>query len=62
MKCSSCNYPDTRVVRTHLNDHQGMIKRRRECLRCGVRFTTDERQRDIDPQTAKKMFEAGILR
>lgn len=46
MKCYSCNYPDTRVVYTDKHDFRDLIKRRRECLRCGARFTTHEEYRD----------------
>jgi transcriptional repressor NrdR len=41
MKCTSCKYPDTQVVETR-HDDQEMIRRRRQCMRCGVRFTTQE--------------------
>lgn len=42
MICKKCNYPNTIVVDTvHTNDD--IIKRRRECVKCGVRFNTYER-------------------
>jgi len=47
MQCTHCDYPSTSVVYTrHDDDH--IIKRRRECLRCGKRFTTQEKIRDQD--------------
>lgn len=46
MQCASCKYPDSHVVYTrHLNTDD-VIERRRECLRCGSRFTTYEKLRD----------------
>jgi transcriptional repressor NrdR len=40
MKCPHCGHPDTRVVDTR--EAAGSIRRRRECLNCGQRFTTYE--------------------
>ncbi len=41
MRCPSCQAPETRV--TDSRDTGQEIRRRRECLKCGVRFTTYER-------------------
>ena len=49
MKCQSCSYPDSHVVSSDKNEVTNLIKRRRECLRCGFRFTTEENYRDIKP-------------
>ena len=46
MQCTGCKYPDSHVVRTISNDRSNVIERRRECLRCGLRFTTYERLRE----------------
>ena len=46
MDCMHCKYPDSRVVYTKHNDFKAHIERRRECLRCGGRFTTHEKLRD----------------
>lgn len=42
MDCPFCKYPDTKVIRTTSADDGLAIKRRRECPRCGRRFTTTE--------------------
>ena len=42
MQCTGCKYPDSHVVRTSHDDARDEIVRRRECLRCGMRFTTRE--------------------
>lgn len=42
MDCVSCKYPDSKVVESRHEDGN-FIRRRRECLRCGGRFTTQER-------------------
>lgn len=41
MQCTHCKYPKTSVVETR-HERDSVIKRRRECLRCGMRFTTQE--------------------
>jgi transcriptional repressor NrdR len=53
MQCTSCKYPDSHVVYTRSDDLKKHIERRRECLRCGVRYTTHETLRDnaAGPQT-----------
>jgi transcriptional repressor NrdR len=41
MLCPYCNNSETKV--TDKRDSEGMTRRRRECLKCGERFTTYER-------------------
>jgi len=43
MKCPFCSTPDTKVIDTRLSESEGSIRRRRECEKCGKRFTTFER-------------------
>ncbi len=40
MKCPFCNYADTKVVDSRPSDEKK--RRRRECVKCGKRFTTYE--------------------
>ncbi|MBR4510007.1 MAG: transcriptional regulator NrdR [Ruminococcus sp.] len=40
MKCPYCSYPDSKVIDSRPKDEK--IKRRRECINCGARFTTFE--------------------
>ncbi len=42
MKCPHCQHNDSSVVDTN-KEAQGGIRRRRECLNCGQRFSTIER-------------------
>ena len=42
MQCKGCKYPHSEVVYTRHDDDKNIINRRRECLRCGLRFTTTE--------------------
>ena len=42
MKCPICNCPDLRVLDSRPVDDDTSIKRRRECVSCGRRFTTYE--------------------
>lgn len=46
MQCKMCNYPDSRVVKTNRDEKTNQIYRRRECAKCGVRFTTQEHLRN----------------
>ncbi len=43
MRCPSCGSTDTKVVDSRPADEGNSIRRRRECLQCGARFTTYER-------------------
>lgn len=43
MRCPQCSRLDDKVVDSRLADDGGAIRRRRECLGCGRRFTTFER-------------------
>ena len=42
MKCVFCGFPESRVVDSRINDGGAAIRRRRECLQCGKRFTSYE--------------------
>ena len=42
VKCPFCNYQDSKVVDSRPTDEGTSIRRRRECLQCGKRFTTYE--------------------
>ena len=42
MKCPFCGYEDTKVNDSRPTDDHSKIRRRRECLQCGRRFTTYE--------------------
>ncbi len=43
MRCPSCNYAESKVIDSRPSDDGSSIRRRRECLHCGHRFTTYER-------------------
>ena len=43
MKCQFCNCADSRVVDSRPTDDGNSIRRRRECINCGRRFTTYEK-------------------
>lgn len=43
MRCPSCNHDVSKVVDSRSSDDGTAIRRRRECLKCGGRFTTYER-------------------
>ena len=43
MRCPVCGYEDTKVIETRLSEEGFVVRRRRECPKCGTRFTTYER-------------------
>lgn len=43
MRCPECSALDDKVVDSRASDDGSAIRRRRECLSCGQRFTTFER-------------------
>lgn len=43
VRCPSCSGFDDKVIDSRTADDGGAIRRRRECLECGRRFTTYER-------------------
>ncbi|MEL7647052.1 MAG: transcriptional regulator NrdR [Sedimentibacter sp.] len=43
MKCPKCNCSESKVVDTRPTDDGFKIRRRRECIECGYRFTTYEK-------------------
>ncbi len=42
MKCPYCGFIESKVVDSRSADDSERIRRRRECLKCGKRFTTHE--------------------
>jgi transcriptional repressor NrdR len=54
MKCPACAQPETRVIDSRATDDDEAIRRRRECLGCGQRFTTYERREETPLMVVKK--------
>ncbi len=42
MKCPCCGYPEDKVIDSRSARDGAAIRRRRECLKCGYRYTTFE--------------------
>lgn len=42
MKCPFCSHAESKVIDSRPTDEDNSIRRRRECLSCGQRFTTYE--------------------
>lgn len=49
MKCPFCNHLEDKVIDSRETSEGTVIRRRRECLSCGKRFTTYERLREKIP-------------
>ena len=54
MKCPDCSDMENKVVDSRLNKEGTVIRRRRECLNCSVRFTTYEKLERSLPLLIKK--------
>ena len=48
MKCPACHYNDTKVVNSRAVSDDFSIRRRRECLKCNLRFSTYEEIEILD--------------
>ena len=53
MHCPFCAHPDTKVNDSRLAAEGAQIRRRRECLECGERFTTFETAELVMPLVVK---------
>ena len=54
MNCPQCKTPDTRVIDSRIAEEGRVIRRRRECEKCGHRFTTFERIETVNLIVKKK--------
>lgn len=54
MKCRYCHSTESRVVDSRPTDDGTSIRRRRECISCGRRFTTYEKIEEIPIMVIKK--------
>jgi len=72
MHCPFCSFQDTKVIDSRLVTDGGQVRRRRECIECGERFTTFESAELLMPRVIKgdgsrqpfddNKLKAGILR
>ena len=72
MKCMYCGYTDSKVLDSRPTDEGNSIRRRRECLKCGKRFTTYEKLETMPLMVIKKdnsretydrsKIESGVIR
>ncbi|MEQ8212959.1 MAG: transcriptional regulator NrdR, partial [Smithellaceae bacterium] len=54
MKCPFCAHAENKVIDSRISKDGKAIRRRRECMGCGKRFTTYEFVEDILPMVVKK--------
>ncbi|TAL26835.1 MAG: transcriptional repressor NrdR [Nitrospirae bacterium] len=54
MKCPFCGNIEDKVIDSRTSKEGDAIRRRRECLKCGKRFTSYERVEDLVPMVVKK--------
>ena len=54
MKCPYCGFVESKVIDSRPTDENERIRRRRECMKCGKRFTTYEAIEDVPIIVVKK--------
>ena len=54
MNCPYCGFKEDRVVDSRATAERSAIRRRRECQKCGQRFTTYEYIEDVSLMAIKK--------
>ena len=54
MRCPSCGYKEDKVIDSRATAEESSIRRRRECLKCGKRFTTYEYVEQVSLLVIKK--------
>lgn len=54
MRCPYCSDATNRVIDSRLGRDGAEIRRRRECVECGRRFTTRERVEEVFPKVVKR--------
>jgi transcriptional repressor NrdR len=54
MKCPFCGYKEDKVVDSRATAEESAVRRRRECLKCGKRFTTYEYIEEVSLLVIKK--------
>lgn len=54
MQCPYCDFEDTKVIDSRLSETKDAVRRRRECLSCGKRFTTYERREPLRLMVVKR--------
>lgn len=54
MRCIFCGYDESKVIDSRSTEEGEAIRRRRECLKCGKRFTTYEKVEGVPLVVIKK--------
>lgn len=54
MRCPYCGFSESKVIDSRPTDESNIIRRRRECLSCGKRFTTYETVESVPLVVVKK--------
>ncbi|MGA2774484.1 MAG: transcriptional regulator NrdR [Candidatus Omnitrophota bacterium] len=54
MKCPYCGFKEDKVVDSRATAEESAVRRRRECLKCGKRFTTYEYIEEVSLMVIKK--------
>lgn len=60
MKCPFCDHQELKVTDSRNSPENNAIRRRRECLACGKRFTTFEMIEAADPELQVRKRDGGL--
>ena len=66
MRCPYCDFPDSKVIDSRPAEDGRAIRRRRECIHCGRRFTTYEKAEEqlfmvIKKDGSREMFDRSKI-
>ena len=54
MICPTCGFDDTKVIESRMSHEGRSVRRRRSCTKCNYRFTTYEKEEELQLQVMKK--------
>lgn len=54
MICPTCGFEDTKVIESRMSHEGRSVRRRRSCTKCNYRFTTYEKEEELQLQVMKK--------
>ena len=58
MRCPFCSVPESKVIDSRPSDNGSSIRRRRECVSCGKKFTTyEDFFKDFETDDEEDLFE-----
>lgn len=60
MQCKNCGHPHSEVIYTRHDEKNNITNRRRECLDCGLRYTTTENFKEFKKNKTDELIFKSI--